>query len=58
LKEEYVSGYSKSDYLQKRIWATAKDGAQIPISLVYKISLKNHEGGNPLLLTGYGAYGM
>jgi oligopeptidase B len=57
LKEEYIAGYSKSEYLQKRIWATAKDGAQIPISLVYKISLKNHEGGNPLLLTGYGAYG-
>jgi oligopeptidase B len=56
-KERTLPGYIKDHYHEKRIFATAADGAQIPISLVYKISLKNQAEGNPLLLCGYGAYG-
>jgi oligopeptidase B len=55
-KEQVVSGYVREEYHQKRIFATASDGQLVPISLVYKISLKNPNG-NPLLLNGYGAYG-
>lgn len=55
-KEMVVNGYLKEEYHQRRIWATAPDGSQVPISLVYKLSLKN-PAGNPLLLSGYGAYG-
>lgn len=53
---EVVGGYNSKDYQSTRIWAKAEDGAEIPISLVYKKSLKK-ESGNPLLLYGYGSYG-
>lgn len=53
---EVVGGYNSDDYQSERIWAKAKDGVDIPISLVYKKSLKK-ESGNPLLLYGYGSYG-
>ena len=53
---EVVGGYDKSLYQSERIWAEAKDGKQVPVSLVYKKDLK-HKQGNPLLLYGYGSYG-
>lgn len=53
---EVIGGYKPSEYQSERIWAKAKDGVEIPISLVYKKSLKK-EDGNPLLLYGYGSYG-
>lgn len=40
----------------KRLWATAKDGTQIPISVIYRPDRFIH-GKNPLIVTGYGAYG-
>lgn len=57
-KEQVVLGtnFNKDNYASERIWATARDGKQIPISLVYKKDLKSPEG-NPLLLYGYGSYG-
>lgn len=48
--------FNPDDYESERIWATAVDGQKVPISLVYKKSLKK-ETGNPLLLYGYGSYG-
>lgn len=57
IKEVRIPGYIREQYHQKRIFAQASDGFMIPISLVYKISLKNSAGGNPVLLYGYGAYG-
>jgi len=57
-KEQEVLGgkFNKDHYESKRIWATARDGAKIPMSVVYKkgISL---DGKNPLLLYAYGSYG-
>jgi oligopeptidase B len=55
-QQEVVGGYSADDYESERIWATAEDGVQVPISLVYKKSLRK-KGGNPTLLYGYGSYG-
>lgn len=55
--QEVPSGYNKDEYTSERIFATAKDGKKIPISLVYKKSLKKPEG-NPLYLYGYGSYGV
>lgn len=55
-KVEKISGYDKSDYVIGRIFATAADGTQIPISVAYKKNLQL-DGGNPTLLHGYGAYG-
>src|SRR5205814_3086 len=56
LKQTEVRGYDPARYTSERIFATAKDGAKIPISLVYKKGLKR-DGTSPLLLYGYGAYG-
>lgn len=59
LKEHEVLGgkFDKNNYTEERIWATAKDGTQIPISMIYKKGiLKN--GKNPLLLYAYGSYGV
>ena len=41
----------------ERIWATAPDGAQVPISLVCRAETPR-DGTAPMYLTGYGAYGM
>ena len=57
-KEQQVLGgtFKKENYETKRIWAIAKDGVKIPISLVYKKGLKL-DGSNPLLQYAYGSYG-
>ena len=56
-EQEVVGGYDKDQYESKRVWATAPDGKLVPISLVYKQDLKR-DFGNPLLLYGYGSYGV
>jgi oligopeptidase B len=43
--------------MSKRAYATASDGTQVPISLVYKKGLEKN-GNNPTLLYGYGSYGF
>lgn len=56
-KQTEVIGYDPSLYRSKRVFATAPDGRKVPISLVYRASL--HLGAaRPLLLNGYGAYGL
>ena len=57
-KEQAVLGgqFDKNNYNSKRIWATARDGAKVPISLVYKKGIKL-DGTNPLLQYAYGSYG-
>jgi oligopeptidase B len=59
LKEQVVLGgqFDKANYTEERVWATAKDGTQVPISIVYKNGLTKN-GENPLLLYAYGSYGM
>jgi oligopeptidase B len=58
IKEQEVLGgkFDKNNYESKRIWATAKDGKKVPMSIVYKKGIKLN-GKNPLLLYGYGSYG-
>ena len=56
-QENVGSGFDPNDYQAERLWATAKDGTRIPISLVYRKGIKK-DGGNPLLLNGYGMYGV
>ncbi len=55
-EEEILGGFDKSNYESKRFFATADDGTQIPISLVYKKGIEL-DGDNPLLLGAYGSYG-
>jgi len=47
-------GFNAADYESERLWATASDGVQIPISLIRR---RDRQGAQPLLLTGYGSYG-
>jgi oligopeptidase B len=53
---EVLGGYDKSHYKSEWLMITAKDGTQIPISIVYKQGTEK-DGQNPLFLTGYGSYG-
>lgn len=59
LKEQEVLGgkFDKDNYTEERIWATAKDGIKVPISMIYRKGIKK-DGKNPLLLYAYGSYGM
>ncbi|MCM8569943.1 S9 family peptidase [Gramella jeungdoensis] len=58
LKEQEVLGgdFNKDNYTSQRVWATAKDGTKVPVSLVYRKGLKL-DGENPLLQYAYGSYG-
>ena len=57
LKEtEVLGGFDKSQYETKRLWASAADGTQVPISIVYKKGYPQN-GSGKLLLYGYGSYG-
>lgn len=58
LKEQEVLGgkFDKDNYAEERIWATAKDGTKVPISIVYRKGIKK-DSSNPFLLYAYGSYG-
>ena len=55
-QQQVLGGYNASDYTAERLYATAKDGTKVPISLVYKKGFKK-DGNAPLLLYAYGSYG-
>ncbi len=55
-QQEVVGTFNPKDYETERVFATAKDGTKIPISIVYKKGF-NKDGKAPLLLYGYGSYG-
>jgi oligopeptidase B len=59
LKEQEVLGgkFDKENYTEERVWATARDGVKVPISMVYRKGLKKN-GKNPMLLYAYGSYGI
>jgi oligopeptidase B len=55
-QEEVLGGYDPARYNSELLYATAEDGTQLPISMVWQKDLRR-SGPQPLLLTGYGAYG-
>ncbi len=59
LKEQEVLGgkFDKENYVEERVWATARDGVKVPISMIYRKGLQKN-GKNPLLLYAYGSYGI
>src|SRR5882724_4118579 len=58
LKEtEVPGGFNKQNYQSERLFATASDGTRIPLSMVYRKGTKL-DGSAPLLLYGYGSYGI
>ncbi|KGJ95924.1 Oligopeptidase B [Colwellia psychrerythraea] len=59
LKEQQVLGdFSKDDYQSERLFITARDGVEVPVSIVYRSDTFKKDGTNPLLQYGYGAYGI
>ncbi len=56
-RQEVPSGHEPADYVTRRIFATAQDGALVPISLLYHKDTKL-DGSAPCLLYGYGSYGI
>jgi len=57
-QNEVPGGYDPSRYKSERVWAAARDGTQVPISIVYRQDLKKEDGSNPLYVYGYGSYGI
>ncbi|MBK1794323.1 S9 family peptidase [Devosia sp. WQ 349] len=55
--QEVPSGHNPEYYETKRLFAKAADGEEVPVTLLYRKGLKL-DGSNPVLLYGYGAYGM
>lgn len=55
-RQEVVGAFKPEDYRTERLFATASDGTKIPVSVVYRKGFRKN-GGNPLLLYGYGSYG-
>jgi oligopeptidase B len=55
-REEVLGGFDPSRYGSERLWATARDGVKVPISIVYRKG-QPRDGSAPLLLYGYGSYG-
>ena len=56
-RQPVLGGYDPAEYAQERVWATAQDGTQIPISLVYKRSFGDAGiAPRPVHLYGYGSY--
>jgi oligopeptidase B len=53
---EIPGGFDRALYASERIHATAADGVQVPVSLVYRKD-KREAGKNPLYVYGYGSYG-
>ncbi len=57
LKERPVIGYDRPQYESARLWAPSRDGKRIPVSIMWRKDRYRRDGGAPLYLLGYGAYG-
>ena len=55
-QQEVLGGFASSDYRSERVMAKARDGVEVPISIVYHKDTKL-DGTSPCLLYGYGSYG-
>jgi oligopeptidase B len=56
-RQEIPSGHDVANYVTARITAKSHDGAEVPVSILYRRGLEL-DGSAPLLLYGYGSYGM
>ncbi len=58
LKEHEVpGGFEAARYASERLWFKAKDGTEVPVSLVYRRDMFKKDGRSPLYVYGYGSYG-
>ena len=56
-QQPVLGGYDASQYVSERLHTTASDGTRVPISIVYRRDTRR-DGTSPLLLYGYGSYGI
>lgn len=56
-RDPILGGYDPEDYVTERVWATARDGTKIPVSLVYKKGFSK-DGSAAMLQYAYGSYGL
>ncbi len=57
-KQRSVPGYDASAYDTRRLWAEARDGQRVPVTLAWRRDKASANGQAPLYILGYGAYGM
>jgi oligopeptidase B len=57
-RKPVLGGYDPSRYAARQIQARAADGTRVPVSLVWRVDLRHEGKPQPLLLDGYGAYGI
>jgi oligopeptidase B len=57
LKRQEVPGYDPALYTSERLWAVARDGANVPLSIVHRKGFRQ-DGTKPLFLYAYGSYGF
>ncbi|HVP45270.1 MAG TPA: S9 family peptidase [Bryobacteraceae bacterium] len=56
-RQEVLGGYDPAQYVSELLWATARDGVKVPLSIVHKKGFQRN-GHGPLFLYGYGSYGF
>lgn len=56
-RQEVVGGYDPANYASERLWATARDGVKVPLSIVTRKGFQR-DGKAPLWLYAYGSYGF
>lgn len=57
-KRKEVPGYDAAAYRTERVWASARDGQRVPVTLSWRADRAQRNGSAPLLLIGYGSYGL
>lgn len=55
--EKVIGGYDSEEYITERKYVPSRTGEDIPVSIIYKKGLQR-DGKSPLLLYGYGSYGI
>lgn len=55
-QDEVLGGFDSSNYATERLWATARDGERVPVSIVYRKGFRKN-GKAPLYQYAYGSYG-
>ncbi len=56
-RDPVLGGYDPANYVTERLWATARDGVKVPVSVVYKKGFRK-DGSAALLQYAYGSYGL
>ncbi|KFK91804.1 MULTISPECIES: S9 family peptidase [unclassified Serratia (in: enterobacteria)] len=56
LKQQEVKNFTAENYRSERVWVKARDGVEVPVSLVYRTD-RFAQGASPLLVYAYGSYG-